>query len=293
MNSPMSRRHVPDPASRTPGSRPFRFVYFTGPGDHLTHAAYHGQLVCAEMLLRRLLQARVCGIAPVKRHLDDALERDSFRRPGPGRRLVDPVELMRWIDQDGLNRERPLSREQLAQELVAREGLSLRRALDLASARSRALAAADQDWLEARARLPCLERPLNGSEYRCLVRALEAAWLVPAGNPGPSAANAELAQRAAGLLGWLHADYAPSPFGLAALSLAYRDGHHDFLRRRAAFAAATELRLRYSHAPARLKMAAKLARQRTGHAALLADPARWRPPHHMAPALRTQAALAA
>ena len=272
----MTRRKQPDFASPPAGSRPFRFVYFTGPGDHLRHAAYHEQLVIAEVLLQRLMHARVRGVAPVKRHLHDAIERDGFQRPGPDRRLIDPVELMRWVDREGFNRPRPLSREQLVQELIARQGVSQLRAISLASSRSHALPDADQAWLETRARLPCLQRPLNGSEYRTLVRALEAAWAVPCGKADECAANAEIALRAAVQLGWLHAEYAASPFHGAALSLAYRTAHHACLARRAAFAGAAELRLRFSHAPPQLKMQAKLARQRTQHAALLADPARWR-----------------
>ena len=293
VNSPMTRRQLPDFASRPPGSRPFRFVYFTGPGDHHTHAAYHQQLVTAEMLLQRLVHARARGIAPVKRHLHDAIERDGFQRPGPDRRLIDPVELMRWVDRDGFNRPRPLSREQLVQELIARQGMSLLRAISLASSRSRALPGADQAWLETRARLPCLQRPLNGSEYRTLVRALEAAWAAPRGNAGDGAANAAIALRAAAQLGWLHPEYAASPFHGAALSLAYRTAHHACLARRAAFAGAAELRLRFSHAPPQLKMEAKLARQRTQHAALLADPVRWRLAQPPAAAMSLRTAMAA
>lgn len=289
----MARRQLPDFASRPAASRPFRFVYLTGPGDHLTHANYHEQLVTAEVLLHRLMHARARGIAPVKRHLQDAIERDGFQRPGPDRRLIDPVELMRWVDRDGFNRRRPLSREQLEQELIARQGVSLLRAINLASSRSRALPGADQAWLEARARLPCLQRPLNGSEYRTLVRALELAWAAPRGESGDGAANAAIALRAAAQLGWLHADYAASPFHGAALSLAYRTAHHACLARRAAFAGAAELRLRFSHAPPQLKMEAKLARQRTQHAALLADPARWRLPPPLTPAIPSQTAMAA
>ena len=289
----MTRRLVPDFASPPRASHPFRFVYFTGPGDHLTHAAYHEQLVIAEVLLQRLMHARARGIASVKRHLHDATERDGFQRPGPDRRLIDAVELMRWVDRDGFNRSRPLSREQLTQELIARQGVSLLRAISLASSRSRALPGADQAWLETRARLPCLQRPLNGSEYRTLVRALEVAWATPRGMTGDGAANAAIALRAAAQLGWLHADYAASPFRGAELSLAYRTAHHACLARRDAFAGATELRLRFSHAPPQLKMEAKLARQRTQHAALLADPARWRFPQPLAAAISPRTAMAA
>ena len=289
----MTRWQLPDFASRPPDSRPFRFVYFTGPGDHLTHAAYHEQLVIAEVLLHRLMYAKARGIAPVKRHLHDAIERDGFQRPGPDRRLIDAVELMRWVDRDGFNRPRPLSREQLVQELIARQGVSLLRAINLASSRSRALPGVDQAWLETRARLPCLQRPLNGSEYRTLVRALELAWAAPRGKAGDCAANAAIALRAAAQLGWLHADYAASPFHGAALSLAYRTAHHACLARRAAFAGATELRLRFSHAPPQLKMEAKLTRQRTQHAALLADSARWRLPQPLAPPTPSRTAMAA
>ena len=295
----MTRRQVPDFASRLLISRPFRFVYFTGPGDHLTHALYHEHLVAAEVLLQRLMYAKARGIAPVKRHLHDATERDGFQRPGPDRRLIDAVELMRWVDRDGFNRPRPLNREQLTQELIARQGVSLLRAISLASSRSRALPGADQAWLETRARLPCLQRPLNGSEYRTLVRAIEVAYAVPRGKSGACAANAAIALRAAAQLGWLHADYAASPFRSAALSMAYRGGHHTCLGRRAAFASAAELRLRFSHARPRLKMDAKLARQRTEHAALLAgrallaDPARGQLLQPAAPATPPQAAMAA
>ncbi len=295
----MTRRQVPDFASRPPISRPFSFVYFTGPGDHVTHANYHEHLVTAEVLLQRLMYAKARGIAPVKRHLHDTIECESFQRPGPDRRLFDAVELMRWIDHDGFNRPRPLNREQLTQELIARQGVSLLRALDLASSRSRALSGEDQAWLEVRARLPALQRPLNGSEYRTLVRAIEVAYAVPGGKTSACAANATMALRAAAQLGWLHTDYAASPFRDAALSMAYRGGHHTCLGRRAAFASAAELRLRFSHARPRLKMDAKLARQRTEHAALLAcrallaDAARGRLAQPAVIAAPLQAAMAA
>ena len=269
----MTLRSLPEFASRPPRSRPFRFVYFVAPAEHCAHAAYHAQLVTAEVLLHRLMYAKARGVQPVNLHLRDEAIQRFFQRSRPGRRAADSPELMRWVDRNGFHRQQPLSREQLTQELMDRQGVSLRRALGLASSQSHALRAEDQAWLELRARLPVLQRPLNGAEYATLVLAIEAAFAVPGGDVGACAANIEIALHTAERLGGLHRNYTPSPFRVPALSRAYLAGHHDCLARRAAFAAAAELRLRFSHAKARKKMDAKLACQQTEHAALLAGSA--------------------
>jgi hypothetical protein len=266
----MTVRSLPEFASRPPRSRPFRFVYFVAPAEDSAHAAYHAQLVTAEVLLHRLMYAKARGVQPVNLRLRDEVIQRFFTRSRPGRRGADSPELIRWVDKDGFHRRQPLSREQLTQELMERQGISLRRALSLVSSQSHALLAEDQAWLEVRARLPVLQRPLNGAEYATLVLAIEAAFAVPGGGDSRCAGNVEIALYTAGRLGGLHRDYTPSPFRVPALSHAYLAGHHDYLARRAAFAAAAELRLRFSHAKARKKMDAKLACQRTEHAALLA-----------------------
>lgn len=270
MNHPVIFRRMSGPASRPVSSHPFHFVYFVAAADQLGHAAYHDQLVLAEVLLRRAFNAKIRGVQPVNLRLHDELEQRCFRRPRPGSCPKDSAEFARWVDHDGFNRPRPLNREQLTRELMDRHGASLLRAIDLATSASHALSGEDQAWLEARARLPALDRPLNGTEYLILVRALEAAYAAPRGRSNACAVNAEIALRAARRLGGLHPDYTPSPFRIAALSMAYKAGHHDHLARRAAFACAAEQRLRFSRARPRLKIDAKLARNRTEHAAFLA-----------------------
>lgn len=269
----MALRRVPDFASRPPIVRPFRFVYFVAVADQAKHAAYHGQLVIAEVLLHRLMYAKARGIRAINLHLHDEQQAHALQRLRSSQLAADSAERMRWIERNGRRRTRPLNREQLTQALIEQHGVSLLRAIGMATCESHALCGEDQAWLEMRARLPILQRPLNGSEYRRLVRAIEAVHAVPANTTAGCADNSAIALRAAAQLGLLHPDYAPSPFRVGALSAAYLAGHHDYLSRRAAFASAAELRLRFSHARPRVKMDAKLARQRTEHAALLASSA--------------------
>jgi hypothetical protein len=239
--------------------------------EHVEHAAYHDQLVRAEVLLHRVMRAKARGIPPVNLHLRDDAEQRCLQRPRPGSCAGDSAEWVRWIDRDGYRRARPLNREQLTQELMEQQGASLLRAIDRASSESHALPGEDQAWLEERARLPALERPLNGCEYLALVRAIEAAYVPPRGKSGNCAPNVQIALRMARRLGGLHVDYTPSPFRIEALSMAYKAGHHDYLARRAAYVCATEARLRFSQAKPRVKIDAKVARQRAEHAALLAS----------------------
>ncbi|MDE2157080.1 MAG: hypothetical protein KGJ32_14515 [Xanthomonadaceae bacterium] len=274
MNHPETSRRVPGFESWSLPSHPFRFVYFAAADEHCEHATYHDQLVIAEVLLHRVMGARARGIQPVNLHLHAG--QHCFQRTRSGRGSGDSVEDMRWVDRDGFSRARPLSREQLTRELMDRLGVSLLRAIDLVTCESHALSSEDQSWLVLRSSLPILERPLNGSEYLILVRAIEAAYAVPPQKSGTEkssscAANAAIALRAARGLGWLHEDFTSSPFRVAALSTAYKLGHHDYLARRASFARATDERLRFSHARSSVKMKAKLARHRAEHAALLAS----------------------
>lgn len=250
--------------------RPGQFVYFVTTDEHAQHAEYHDHLVKAEVLLRRVMRAKARGILPVNLHLREDEERRCMQRPRSGSFAEDSAERVRWIDQDGCRRARPLNREQLTRELMARQGNSLLRAIDRVSSESHALPDEDQAWLELRAGLPALERPLNGCEYLALVRAIEVAYAPPKGKSGHCAANVQIALAMARRLGGLHADYTPSPFRVAALSMAYLAGHRDYLARRAAYVCATEARLRFSQAKARLKIDAKVARQRAEHASLLA-----------------------
>ena len=263
----MALRQLPDFASRPPSARPLRFVYFAAAAEQAEHAAYHAQLVIAEMLLHRLMYARARGMAPVREHLREETLRRSLRRPSARRCIDQPAEAVRWFDRNGQRRARPLTREQLTQALMERGGMPLLRAVAAAATQSHALSDADQAWLDTRASLPAWQRPLLGCEYERLVGAIEAAHAVPAPSPAPCAANVAVALRAAALLGSRTADYTPSPFRVPALARAYLAAQHDRLCRRAAFAGATELRLRFSHARPRIKMDAKLASQRAEHAA--------------------------
>ena len=271
MNHPVTLRRLPGFESWSLPSRPFRFVYFVGADEHIEHADYHDHLVIAEVLMHRVMNAKARGVQPVNLRLDDDAEQHCFQRSRSGRGCGDSVENMRWVDRDGFSRAMPLNREQLTRKLMDRRGVSLLRAIDLATSESLALSSEDQSWLELRLSLPILERPLNGSEYFTLVRAIEVAYAVPKGKSSSCAANAAIALRAARGLGWLHEDFTSSPFRIAALSVAYKMGHHDYLVRRAALASATAERLRFSHARSSVKMNAKLARHRAEHAALLAS----------------------
>jgi len=277
VNHPVTSRRVPGFESWSLPSHPLRFVYFVATDEHVEHATYHDQLVIAEVLLHRVMSAKARGIQPVNLRLHNDAEQHCFQRTRSGRGLGDSVEDMRWVDRDGFSRARPLNREQLTRELMDRLGVSLLRAIDLVTSGSHALSSEDQSWLELRSSLPVLDRPLNGSEYLILVRAIEAAYAVPpekssTGKSSSScAANAEIALQAARGLGWLHEDFTSSPFRVAALSTAYKTGHHDYLARRASFARATDERLRFSRATSSVKMKAKLARYRAEHAALLAS----------------------
>lgn len=270
MNQPVTVRRMQCFDSRSLLSHPLRFVYFTSVDEHLQHAVYLGNLVIAEVLLYRLMRAKARGIQPVNLHLDDEAGQHFLRRVRPDSRLRSSAEFVRWVDRDGFSRCRPLNREQLTCELMDRQGISLSRAIELVITESYALSVEDQAWMEARSRLPVLERPLDGSEYLALVRAIEAAYAVPDGITSSCAANAAVALRVARGLGWLHQDYTPSPFRVGALSIAYKTGHHDYLTRRASFVCATGERLRFSGAKPRVKMDVKLAEQRTAHAAYLA-----------------------
>jgi hypothetical protein len=276
VNHPVASRRVPGFESWSLPFHPFRFVYFVTADEHAEHAAYHDQLVIAEVLLHRVMAAKARGIQPVNLHLHNDAERHCFQRTRTGRGLGDSAEDMRWVDRDGFSRARPLSSEELTRELMDRLGVSLLRAIDLVTSECHALSSEDQSWLELRSKLPILERPLTGSEYLVLVRAIEAAYAVPpegsgTGKSSSCAANAAIALCAARGLGWLHEDFTSSPFRGAALSAAYKLGHHDYLSRRASFARAADERLRFSSARSSVKMKAKLARHRAEHAALLAS----------------------
>ncbi|MCW8808464.1 MAG: hypothetical protein OQK79_10160 [Rhodanobacter sp.] len=266
----MTVRRVHGFDSRSLPSHPLRFVYFTSADEHLQHAVYLGNLVIAEVLLHRLMRAKARGMQPVNMHLNAEAGQHFLRRVRPDSRCRSSAEFVRWVDRDGFSRSRPLNREQLTCELMDQQGISLSRAIERVITESRALTGEDQAWMEARSRLPALDRPLDGSEYLALVRAIEAAYAVPKGSTSSCAANAAVALRVARGLGWLHQDYSPSPFRLAALSIAYKTGHHDYLTRRASFVCATGERLRFSRAKPRVKMDVKLAEQRTAHAAFLA-----------------------
>lgn len=270
MNHPVTIRRARGFDSRSLPSHPLRFVYFVTNDEHLQHADYHGNLVVAEVLLHRLMRAKARGIRPVNLHLRDEAAQHLARRTGSDSRCRSSAEFVRWVDRDGFSRSRPLNREQLTRELMDQQAISLSRAIELVITESRALSGEDQAWLETRSRLAALERPLDGSEYLALVRAVEAAYAVPRGTTSSCAQNAAIALRVARGLGWLHEDYTPSPFRTAALSMAYKTGHHDYLTRRAAFVCATGERLRFSGARPRVKMDAKLAERRAAHAAYLA-----------------------
>lgn len=271
LSTSISAQQLPQFTSRPPARRLFQLTYDTASTQQPAQAAYHGALVTAELLLRRLQFARARGIRAVNLQLGSRQQGLALARPPAATLAAHSAERLRWIDEHGRHRAQPLNRERLTDALIAARGLSLLHAVGVATCESHAISDDDQAWLALRARLPLLQRPLNASEYRQLARALDAAHAVPAALASACQGNAAVALQAAAWLGTLPVDFTPSPFRSAALTAAYLGAHHDRLSRRAAFAEATELRLRFSHAAPRAKMDAKLVRQRTEHAQRMAS----------------------
>lgn len=206
-----------------------RFVYLPAHEAHDPCAAYHQHLVMAEVLLGRVMAAHAAGLRPIAPALDDATEARATVKPPRNLFPASTLEYQRWYHDDGTARPQPLTQEALAEQMVA-SGLSTRQAFDRAIHRSHALPASEQAWLMHRRALPLAQRPLNGSEFRALVGALDGVWRVPAGARYMASANRRIALRVAAALAGMLDEYVTPPFAVAALNEAFNEGLLDRLR---------------------------------------------------------------
>jgi hypothetical protein len=198
-----------------------RFLFLPAREACDRHAAYHGHLVRAEILLDRIAAAQAAGLRPVAL-LDDADEARATVKPPRGLFSAATLEYRRWYAADGSARAQPLTREALA-DLLCADGLAPREAMDRATHRSHALPAPDQAWLIGRRQLPLSRRPLNRHEFHALVRAIDGAWQGPAGAPEVARHNRRLALRVATLLAGMLDEYVAPPFRVEALNEAFNE----------------------------------------------------------------------
>ena len=208
--------------TRRAGASRFRFVYFPVVSDHDAHAAYHRNLVIAEVLLDRVLAAHNGSARPIVPSLGIADEARAMVRPPQDLFHQGTLEYRRWYHDDGTARPQPLTREALAARLVA-AGLSVEQARDRAAHRSHALPAADQAWLLDRRNTSLDQRPLNEPEFHALIRAIEGVWQAPSGTPHVLQANRQIASRVAAMLAGLLDEYVAPPFSIAALNDAFNE----------------------------------------------------------------------
>ncbi|CAM5230324.1 hypothetical protein [Rhodanobacter lindaniclasticus] len=204
-----------------PGAR-LRFLFLPTREASDRHAAYHQHLVRAEILLARIAAARTAGLRAVAPALDDADEARATVKPPRDLFAATTLEYRRWYAPDGTARAQPLTREALADLLVA-DGLTPREALSRAAHRSHALAAADQAWLIGRRNLPVQQRPLNGREFRDLVAAIDGAWQAPSGAADVARHNRRLALRVATSLAGMLDEHVAPPFRVEALNDAFSE----------------------------------------------------------------------
>ncbi|GAB2561126.1 hypothetical protein ISP15_15720 [Dyella jejuensis] len=232
------KRRFNDPAKRARRAarvmRHIRFVYFAHVDDDSLFGEYHHELVTAEVLLDRVLAARASGMKAVHPHLHGDVEGRLFSRPPRGSFAQVTPEYIRWYGRDGARRDIPMVREDLAIELMDEYACSYDDALDLAARQSGALPRVEQSWLLARARTPIYCRPLHATEFRQLVKAIEAAHSVPGGDIIVARANPEIARVAAATLGAVMDDYVETPFETPVLAQAFAEFHRAHLRRVAA-----------------------------------------------------------
>lgn len=207
-----------------------RFVYFPVTDQDDRHAIYHQNLITAEILLRRVLAARDAGLMPIAPSLDNDAEARATVPPPPGMFHRATLEYRRWYRTDGSARTQPLTQEALSLRLAANEEISMRAARANTAQRSHALPARDQAWLIARRQAPLERRPLNQSEWRRLVDALDGIWLSSAGHSPVERVNRQIALRVVTVLGSLLDEYVASPFQCAALSEAFSEHHLAHLR---------------------------------------------------------------
>lgn len=239
------KRRLNDPAKRARRAarvtRHIRFVYFAHVDDDSLFGEYHHELVSAEVLLDRVLTARATGMKAVHPTLPGDAEEQLFNRPPRGSFYQVTPEYIRWYGRDGIRRALPMVREELAIELMGEYAYSYTDALDIATNNSGALTRNDQTWLLARSKAPISCRPLHATEFRQLVKAIEAAYDVPHGDATVSRANREIAHRAAAMLGAVLDEYVETPFTTPELAQAFADFHSAHLQRIAAATRVTGL----------------------------------------------------
>lgn len=232
------KRRFNDPAKRARRAarvtRHIRFVYFTHVDDDSLFGEYHHELVTAEVLLDRVLAARASGMKAVHPSLSGDAEERLFTRPPRGSFNQVTPEYIRWYGRDGVRRNVPMVREELAIELMGEYAYSYSEAMDVATSNSGALTRADQHWLLARAKAPIACRPLHATEFRQLAKAIEAAHEVPRGDATVGHANTDIARRAAAMLGAVLDEYVETPFTTPELAQAFADFHSAHLQRVAA-----------------------------------------------------------
>lgn len=207
-----------------------RFVYFPSVDGDDCRALSHPHLTLAEVLLDRVLAARAAGLRPMAPTLDYAAEARATVRPPRSMFHPATLEYRRWYRTDGSARTQPLTREALALRLAATDELPMKEARARVAQRSHALPAADQAWLVDRRHTPLERRPLNQTEFRMLVRALDVIWDVSGGNSHMDRVNRRIALRAVAVLGNLLDEYVASPFQSAALAETFNEYHLAHLR---------------------------------------------------------------
>lgn len=211
--------------------RHVRFVYFTHVDDDSLFGEYHHELVTAEVLMDRVLAARASGMKAVHPDLSGDAEERLFTRPPRGSFLQVTPEYIRWYGRYGIRRDEPMVREELAIELMGEYAYSYSEALDIATSNSGALSRTEQTWLLARAKTPIYCRPLHAMEFKQVVKAIESAYDVPHGDAVVARANAEIARRAAAVLGMMFDEYVETPFRTPALAQAFAEFHGAHLQR--------------------------------------------------------------
>lgn len=208
------------PAPDTTGR--FRLVYLPTDEGEPTVQGYHHHLVNAEVLLARAMAAQEVGIRPIH-PLMSRLDEQRYRaRPVRDQYPEGSANRLRWFNTAGQRRERPLSREDLAIELMTANGWSLDKAVQQCW-ESLAMSAADQAWLEVRGCLPIHMRPLNGREYHQLIEALEAVHSPPVKWAVPLQRNIERAFHAVKTLGTLFDEYVSQPFHHPVLAATFNE----------------------------------------------------------------------
>ncbi|TAL63670.1 MAG: hypothetical protein EPN79_16075 [Burkholderiaceae bacterium] len=210
-----------------------RFEFFPGPAGHQSEQVqhYHRDLIDAEVLLTRALNAALDGVRPVHTGLSAQRIIDAIERPARAQfsHAPDAPEAMRWFDQAGASRLRPLSAEALTAEVVARHGVTVPVASRLVARRSSAIAEADHAWLEARLQSPADRRPLDAGEYAQLVQCIDGALKGAMAQPQIHA-NADVAMQAAREVARLHSSYQPAPFDAQVLASEYLKAHAEHLQ---------------------------------------------------------------